>query len=433
MSPLSLSGLASGLDTESIISQLMSVEQAPKTRMQQQDTQAQARQTQLRDLASKLNAVRDAATALGSVATWSPTQSLVSSDPARIGVRALGSAAPGTHLIEVSALAVSAQHAFDYTASASPQSIAIGSFTLAVDPGSDAATVAQAINARDDAPVSAVVAGGKLVLTSRTAGAGGDFSVGATPLLAEDVTHKRAGQDAAYTIDGTPKTSTSNVITDAVLGVELTLQSTTTGPVSVGAGDPSIDKDAIKAKVTAFVNAYNSTVDLIRGKLSEAPVKNPTNDADSNKGQFYGDTMLNGLLSSMRSSIGDLSDIGISTGAASGSAKFSPDSVAGHLTIDDDKLSAALATDPKSLQTRLSDFGTRMKAVISPASGSPIDNRLTSEDATRKRLADAMAAMDVRLASKETALRAQFTAMESALAAAQSAQSQLTAQLGSLR
>ena len=36
MSTLSLSGLASGLDTESIISQLMSVEQAPKTRMQQQ-------------------------------------------------------------------------------------------------------------------------------------------------------------------------------------------------------------------------------------------------------------------------------------------------------------------------------------------------------------------------------------------------------------
>src|SRR4051794_891832 len=249
MSPLSLNGLASGLDTESIISQLMSVEQAPKTRMQQQDTQAQARQTQLRDLATRLNAVRDAATALGSVATWAPTQSLTSSDAARVGVRALGSAAPGTHLVEVSPLAVSAQHAYDFTTSALPQSITIGAFTLAVDPGSDAATVAQAINARNDAPVSAVVASGKLVLTSRTSGADGDFSVGATPLLAENVAYKRAGADAAYTIDGAPKTSTSNVITDAVLGVEITLKSTTTGPVSVGAGDPGIDKDAIKAKV----------------------------------------------------------------------------------------------------------------------------------------------------------------------------------------
>jgi flagellar hook-associated protein 2 len=433
MSPLSLSGLASGLDTESIISQLMSVEQAPKTRMQQQDTQAQARQTQLRDLATRLNAVRDAATALGSVATWSRTQSLTSSDSARIGVRALGSAAPGTHLVEVSALAVSAQHAFDYTSSASPQSIAIGAFTLAIDPDSDAATVAQAINARDDAPVSAVVASGKLVLTSRTSGAGGDFSVGATPLLAENVAYKRAGTDAAYTIDGAPTTSTSNVITDAVLGVELTLKSTTTGPVSVGAGDPGVDTDAIKAKVTAFVNAYNSTVDIIRAKVAEKPVTNATTDADSNAGQFYGDSMLTGLLTSLRSSIGDLSDIGISTGAASGAAKFSADSVAGHLTVDDTKLSAALATDPKALQTRLADFGARLKAAVTPASGSPIDNRLTAEDATRKQLADSMAAMDVRLAAKETAMRAKFTAMESALAAAQSAQAQLTAQLGSLR
>jgi flagellar capping protein FliD len=44
-----------------------------------------------------------------------------------------------------------------------------------------------------------------------------------------------------------------------------------------------------------------------------------------------------------------------------------------------------------------------------------------------------MAAMDVRLADKEKGLRAKFTAMESALAAAQSAQAQMTAQLASLR
>lgn len=433
MSPLSLSGLASGLDTESIISQLMSVEQAPRTRMALQDTQAQSRQTQLRDLATKLNAVRDAAGALGSVSTWAPTQSLTSSDAARVGVRALGSAAPGTHLVEVSSLAVSAQHAFDYTASASAQSIAIGGFTLAVDPNSDAATVAQAINARDDAPVSAVVAGGKLVFTSRTSGAGGDFSVAATPLLAEDPAYARAGADAAYTLDGVAKTSTSNVITDAVLGVELTLKSTTTGPVSVGAGDPGVDKDAIKAKVASFVSAYNGVVDLIRAKVAEKPVPNATTTTDQNKGLFYGDTMLNGLLSSLRSSIGDLSDIGISTGAPSGAAKFSSDAVAGHLTVDDTKLTAALAGDTRALQTRLADFGARLKNAVSPASGSPIDNRLTSEDATRKRLADAMATMDTRLADKEKRLRAQFAAMESALAAAQSAQSQLTSQLSSLR
>jgi flagellar hook-associated protein 2 len=217
-----------------------------------------------------------------------------------------------------------------------------------------------------------------------------------------------------------------------VLGVELTLKSTTTGPVSVAAGDPAVDQDAIKSKVTAFVTAYNSTVDLIRAKLAEKPVAGATSSADAVKGQFYGDSMLSGLLSSLRSSVGDLSDIGISTGGPSGAAKFSSDSVAGHLTVDDTKLTAALATDPKALQARLADFGARLKNAVAPASGSPIDNRLTSEDATRKQLADGMARMDVRLADKEKRLRAQFTAMESALAAAQAAQSQLTSQLGAL-
>ena len=59
MSPLSLSGLASGLDTESIITQLMSIEQAPKTRMQQQDTQAANRQTQLRALSDASSALAE--------------------------------------------------------------------------------------------------------------------------------------------------------------------------------------------------------------------------------------------------------------------------------------------------------------------------------------------------------------------------------------
>jgi flagellar hook-associated protein 2 len=432
MSPLSLSGLASGLDTETIITQLMSVEQMPRTRMAVQDTQAQARQTQLHDLDTKLGTVRDAANALRSAATWGDTQTVASTDAARISVRALGAAAPGARLLEVQSLAASAQHAFAYTTSASAQSISIGSFTLAVDANSDAATVASAINARNDAPVSAVVAGGKLVLTSRTSGLDGDFTTAATPLLAEDASFVRPGADAAYTLDGHPRTSTSNVVTDAVLGVELTLKATTSGPVSVSVSAPGVDSANVKSKVQAFVNAYNTTVDLIRAKLAEKPVAGATTNSDAVKGQFYGDTMLSGMLSSMRSQLGDLSDLGISTGAPSGTAKFSTDAVAGHLTVDDTKLTAALAADPAALRTRLQDFGTRMTTVVGTATNSPISTRLTSEDATRKRLADGMATMDVRLADKEKRLRAQFTAMESALAAAHAAQAQLTSQLAAL-
>ena len=152
-SPLALGGLASGIDTDSIITQLMAVEGMSKTRLQLADTRAVARQTGLRDLATKLGALRDAANALKSTTTWADVQQLTSSDPRAWPVRASAGAAPGARSIEVTALAVTAQHAFDYTASASPQTIAIGAFSLAIDPDSTLATVAAAINDRDDSPV----------------------------------------------------------------------------------------------------------------------------------------------------------------------------------------------------------------------------------------------------------------------------------------
>jgi len=431
MSPLSLSGLASGIDTESIVTQLMAVEGQAKTRLQLADTRANARATGLRELATKLGALRDAANGLKSTTTWSDVQQLASSDPARVAIRTPGAAAPGARVIEVTALAVTAQHAFNYTSSASPQTLTIGSFSLAVDPDSTVSTLASAINDREDSPVSAVVAGGKLVLTSRTGGAGGDFTVDASPLVAEDPVYARAGSDAAYLLDGVPKTASSNVITDAILGAEITLKATTTAPISLTVSDPAPDTEGVKAKVTAFVTAYNAAVDFVRGKLSEEKVKNPTTTTEATKGLFRSDTMLTSVLSSMRSQIGDLSSYGISTGAASGSATFSSDAVAGKLKIDDAKLTAALA-DPDALRTVLDGLGQRLSDVVTPVAGARVTERLEGVTAERRQIADAITRTDVRLASKEQRLRAQFAAMESALAASQAAQTQLAAQLGGL-
>ena len=433
MSPLALGGLASGMDTDAIVTQLLAIERQPRTRLQLADTRAQARQTVLRDLATRLGAVRDAANALKSVASWAPVQQLTSSDAARVAIRAEPGAgvAPGARTIEVTALAVTAQHAYAYTSSASPQTISIGAFSLAVDPDSTAATVAAAINDRDDAPVTAVVAGGKLVLTSRTGGEDGDFTVAATPLLAEDAAYARAGSDAAYLLDGVPKTSPSNVITTAILGAEVTLKATTTGPVSLTVADPAPDTEAIKAKVTAFVTAYNSAVEFIRGKLSEEKVKNPSTNTEAGKGLFRGDTMLTGLLTSMRSELGDLSAFGISTGAASGSATFSPDAVAGKLKVDDARLVAALA-DPDTLRTALEGLGQRLSDVVTPVAGDRVKDALEGITSERKRIADAITRTDARLAVREKRLRAQFAAMESALAASQAAQAQLASPLAGL-
>ena len=436
MSPLSLSGLASGIDTNAIVTQLMAVEGQSRTRLELSDTRAEARQSGLRDLATKLGAVRDAANALKSTTTWTNVQKLTSSDPGRIAVSAAAGAAPGTREVTVRALAVSAQHAFRYTPDAASQTIEMGAFSLTIDPNSTAATVATAINDREDAPFTAVVVSDKLVLTSRTTGVASAINLTATPLLTDhpdDAVYARAGANAAYSVDGgLERSSPSNVITDAILGVELTLKGTSASPISISVGAPAPDTDSAKTKVTAFISAYNSAVDFIRGKLAEERVKNPTTSADAVKGLFHGDSLLSGALSSMRSQIGDLASIGISTGAPSGTAAFSADAIAGKLRVDDTKLAAAFAGNADTLRTALNGLGQRLSDVVTPVAGAGVTEALNGVTGQRKTLADAIARTDVRLADREKRLRAQFAAMESALAASQAAQSQLASQLGSL-
>jgi len=54
MAGVSLGGLSSGLDTQSIIDQLMAIDRAPETRMKLQQSALQARQQTLTDIGTRL-------------------------------------------------------------------------------------------------------------------------------------------------------------------------------------------------------------------------------------------------------------------------------------------------------------------------------------------------------------------------------------------
>ena len=56
--PISLNGLASGLDTESIVSQLMAIEQNKVTAVQRRQIAVQQHKTDLTTIKSKLDAVK---------------------------------------------------------------------------------------------------------------------------------------------------------------------------------------------------------------------------------------------------------------------------------------------------------------------------------------------------------------------------------------
>ena len=248
MAGITISGLASGLDVESIITKLMEVERAPKARLEQRQGQAKARGEMLHEIQSKLQAVSEAAGGLRSVGVWDEVQSVQSSDSSKVAARRLTGTGPGGYQVEVTQLASAEQRTFAFTASGSASTLTINGATIELGAGATLVEAASKINASSETGVYAVASGGKLILSSRTTGAAGTISAsGAT--IEEEASKLKAGRDAEYKIDGVAATSSSNVLTEAVPGLELTLKSLTSGPVTVTVGNPEPNKEEIKTKL----------------------------------------------------------------------------------------------------------------------------------------------------------------------------------------
>lgn len=447
---ISFGGMASGLDTNSIVSQLMALERGPQTRLKLQERAVQARQDLLRDIGSRLRTLASAAADLRSAGTWGDTQTVSSSDATRVDAKRVSGAAAGGYQVAVTQLARAEQRSYAYTASTAATQIDVNGVLIDIAAGATLQQVVDTVNGRSDSPVYAAAVNGELVLSGRKTGAANGFTATAGTLV-QDTTKAKLALDANYSVDGTAKTSATNLVSDGIVGLELTLKSVTTSAVTINVGAPGPDTERIKRELQEFLDAYNSTVDFVRSKLREKPVANATSDAQAAKGAVYGDSLLNGLLSQLRvsfsaavggnpSDLDELSEIGISTGATTGGGTVSSEALAGRLVLDATKLSDALARDPVSLRRLLAGdattqgFAAAFKGLIDPVamSGGLIDGRVDGAGSELRRIRSSMTSMDIRLDLREKALRAQFTAMEKALAQSQSQGAWLSGQLSAL-
>jgi flagellar hook-associated protein 2 len=454
MAGVSLGGMASGLDTQSIIDQLMAVDAAPEARLKLKESAAAARQSTLTDVATRLRNLLAAAKDLGSVGTWAESQSLDVSDSSKLNATRLSGAAPGGHDISVSTLARSEQRSYAFAQGAG--TLDIGDTHIAIGADDDGAAVADKINAAADSPVYAVfvkdplgvTANDRLVLTRKATGDYGPAAGNPLTVTGTDWTSTeefKGGVNAKFTVDGgTAQESRSNVVLSAIPGLQLTLKATGTTSVTVGAPGP--DNSAVKGKVQAFVDQYNSTVDFIRTELTEKRVPNATTDADARKGPLFADTQLTGLLAQLRGivsqktgiggAIGAFGAIGVSTGSGTGGASTA-DALAGKLTLDATKLTDALEDNRLDVKSFLTDTTKGISAKLSnlldpvakPTSGL-VDLRAKQAGDEATSIEDQISQMEDRLAEKADRLKAQFAAMEQALAQSQSQGSWLTAQLG---
>jgi flagellar hook-associated protein 2 len=467
LSALNISGLASGLDTNSIVTQLMAIEKIPQDRIVQKQTLETTRQTDLKAIQSQLTLLSSALTTLTSPSTWTTSQAVTSSDPTHVSATGVGVPIGGFQ-VSVSQLARSAQltqsTALQTAAGNDQLTVQVGpdptkAFTVNVTAGDSLDKIARAINLAGTAQVYASVVNSKLVVSSQVPGAANTIALTSSGggTLAADLgfTQTVAPRDAIYAVDGgANQTSASNVITNIASGLTVTLLGVTASPASIAVSPAASNTDAVKSAISNYISTYNDTVDMISAKVKEPKVVNPQTDADRAKGDLRGDPSLVSLLSRLRSSAADLVTgrpanmnsvalAGVSTGAAVSSGTLNASSIQGDLTLDATKLTNALASnfdDVKALFTNVTGsydsegLVQRQNRVLNTfiGTGGVLSSAIASQTTRINQLATQKASWDTRLAQREATLRQQYTAMETALSSAQSQGTWLTGQINSL-
>jgi flagellar hook-associated protein 2 len=441
-SSLQITGLASGLDTNKIISEEMTLYQQPVTNLQNQQSALTARNKQLASIQSELQTLSADALAVGDPTLFKNQQSVTSSDTTRVQASSASGAGVGGYQVAVTQLANSAQATYGFTSPASDDNITINGNAYTNKAGESVQDFVDSINSDQNGSVyAAATNSGTVVFSSRATGASSAVSVsdsgGALALQSS-----KAGQDALFSIDGVNGSSSSNTVTNAIGGVTLTLTgvTTTSGPVTVNVGAPAPNASNIQSAINTFVTQYNKVISDVQTQLKQQP-----STSDPTQGTLYGDPELTDLLTSMRSMMytggaglpagaATMDDIGVSTGATTGSGAESQSALAGNLTLNATTLTNMLQSNASGVKAILGSWSSRFVGIVDNASdpGGTIAAQISGDSSEISTLGNRISSMQSALNDKQNFLVQQFAQLEAALASNQSQSSWLTSQIASL-
>ncbi len=448
--PLNITGLASGLNTNEIITALLAAEREPVTRLTNKQTALEGQSAQLQSIQSNLTELSFSAQELGSPVTFNTTQSVESSNPTQITAANSNGAAIGGYEVEVSQLANSAQRTFTFKSPVAAETITIDGEEIHLAANASIQTLAETITANSTTVFAAALEGETLILSTRTTGATGPGFIqvedgGET--LVEQAGLAKEGKNAEYSVDGVAASSSSNTVTSAIPGVTLSLKAltTTTGPVTIDVQAPAVNTSAIVAQVQSFVKLYNSAISAIEKQLNTKPPSNPQGKEELQSGTLFGDSELMGTLDSLRqgmyepleglaSDMSSPADIGISTGAANGSHKVSQSSVEGQLQLNTAELENALQTNPSGVEQMLAKWSTGFQAVVNAEAlpGGNLEARINGDSEQVAEMNSQISFMNETIALREKTLQEQYAAMEAAIAQSQAVGNWLSSQIASL-
>ncbi len=392
----------SGLDVNALVTQLMTAEQIPITKLATKTASYQAKLTAFGTIQGAMASFQTSVSNLSRASSFQAVTA-TPSDGTILSASALTSAVPGSYSIEVSNLAqaqklvaagqtgvataigtgASTTLSFDFgtiTGTATNGKYAAGATFVSGGNGIKTVTIdstnnslqgmRDAINAANIGVTASIINDGsatpyRLVLSSANMGAANSMKISATgdasvaALLANDPTAGPAGQNltesvsalsASLKVNGISVTKNSNSISDVIPGVTLSLSKVTTTPITLNVAQ---DTASVTKSVNDFVTSFNSLNKTLKDLSSY--------DATNKKGAILqGDATVRNLQSSLRSilntpgtgSLTSLTQIGVS---------FQKD---GTLAVDSAKLATAMQNNYSGIAGLFAATGTASDSLV---------------------------------------------------------------------
>ncbi|MCP5144840.1 MAG: flagellar filament capping protein FliD [Gammaproteobacteria bacterium] len=464
---ISSPGIGSNLDVNSIVTQLMELEQRPLLILTSRESVYTAQLSSMGSIQGALSTFQSSVGALKSAGT-NTSYRATSSDTDAVTAAATPASAPGVYQVNVTALSQAQQlvaagqatstgaigSGAETTLTFSFGSITGGTLddelgtytgatftpdteqaqaTVTISAGNNSlAGIRDAINAADIGVTAAIVNDGsgtpyRLTLAVDAPGdnhslkidVAGDAALSSLlshdPEGTQNLSQTRAAQNAALTVNGIAITSQSNTVAGAIPGTALTLKSVAENVAITITRDDS----AIQKSLEGLVKGYNDLNAAI-------------GDATAYKAIMQGDGSMLGIQNRIRSAIGaiegttgtidTLSQLGV---------RFQVD---GTLQFSTSALTDAMNSDPEGVREALAIFGDALKTLADDFNGpnGVVKSRVDGVNRSIDDIARQRESFQLRLTKVEERYRAQFAALDALLGTMQSTSNYLTQQLANL-
>lgn len=443
-SPITSTGIGSGLKIGEMVTALVDAEKAAK--QNQISTQSKINSssvTAVGQLKSALATFQSSLKALGDTASTAfQAFSAQSSSETTVKASAASDAVAGSYSVKVTNLATSSKVASAAMDATQVSAIPSGQLTITQNGIDTVVTLGSTMTlqqVRDQintqmqgkgitANIVNDANGSRLVLGSTTTGLGSDISVkgsgGIGSLLDIDGTQKMSASatgagtigefatDAVFTIDGLELTSKKNVVENAISGLKLELTGATPANGAATTVTVASNTDGLKTSLQSFIDSYNTVVRLV-DSLTKGTMSGTTYTAAA----LTGDSTPKNILAAIRkeivsSSSGEgltaLSQLGIMTDQKTGTLSLNT------ATFND-------AINKKQFGTQLQSFFTGDNGLIKrldksvdayTKAGGVLALRESSLGKVTKRLEDEQDALDRRIDSLTKSLTKKYNAMD---------------------